>query len=263
MTIDPERGVGQVSADNFTVPVETSVFDDKPEAQFYVGMVAVPGEVIMPVEHEAWLKLRGNVYVHEMGFMGPDALDDKGRESDVDDERSVQFAIIQNLGSSALPRVVGGARLILKRDEDDALPVEKFFPEAFVGSPAPLESSEASRVIARNDNKLVRGMVAMGAIRALALHTYDNGRKPVYVVIEDHLESMYQKTQVPYRQVAPYKFLDEYQTPNMAASIDPAAMIASVRPESHVNAPFMAAFYDGAEAHKGLGYFDATLTRSL
>ena len=184
-------------------------------------------------------------------------------ESDADDERSIQFAVVQNLGPDELPRLTGGARLIVKRELGDSLPVEHYFPEAFTDEPAPLESTEASRVISRNRDKIVRSAVSMGVIRALTMHTYDNGQKPVYVVIEEQLERLYQKVRLPYTPLAPYKHLADYNTSNMAAAIHPAEVLAAIQPENHINAPVMGAFYGGAEMHKGLGHFDSTLIRSM
>ncbi len=262
MTISQEHTAVRLTVDQLTVPVESDVFLDNPEATYYIGMIAVPGEVTMPKEYDAWLQFRGNVYIDEMKFLPEDARDEQGRETDEDDDRSVHIAVLQNSQNDELPRIIGGARLIIKHDENDSLPIEKMYPEAFGDEAAPSDSTEASRLISRHPNRVVQGAIGMALIRTMAVWTYDNGRKPVYAVIEEgKLGRIFDRVRLPYAAVSEPKLVDEYATVNTAIAIDPAEVLASIRPDYHVDAPMMRAFYNGAETHKGLGFFDESLVK--
>lgn len=262
MTITQENATGRIPIDQLTVPVESDVFKDNPEAVYYIGVVAVPGEVIMPAEYDAWAKFRGNVYIDEMGFLPEDARDEQGREFDKDDDRSINIAVLQNGENGQLPRVIGGARLIMKDTVEEVLPVEEMYPETFSEDPAAVGSTEASRLISRHHSRGVQGVIGMALIRTMAVMTYDNGRKPVYAVIEDDkLGRIFQRVKLPYVAVSEPKMVDEYASVNTAIAIDPAEVLATIQPGNHVNAPMMEAFYKGVETHKGLGYFDKTLVK--
>jgi N-acyl-L-homoserine lactone synthetase len=263
MTISPEAERNQISIEEITVPLDSEVFEDNPDAEFYIGLVAVAGAVTMPDEYDAWLKFRANVYVKEMGFLDERSLDEQGRESDEDDSRSAHFVVLHNDRDRGETRVVGGARLIMKNDFNDQLPVERMYDRTFHEVPAPVGSTEASRLISRFERRGVQGAIGMALIRSMAIWTYDNGRKPVLAVIEDDkLGKIFQRVKLPYEAISEPEYIPEYRTVNTAIMIDPAEVLATIEPENHIDAPMMQAFYAGVEAHKGLGYFGKSLMKA-
>lgn len=242
--------------------VESDIFTGHEEAKFYVGILAVPGAILMPREYEGYSKLRGNVYVDEMRFLEESERSETGAEYDADDERSVHFGVLENRGEDKDPRIVGSSRLILKRSPEDILPVEEHFPEYFTENPAPMFSAEASRYIARYEDRNVQDVIKFGLIRSMTAWLMDNGHKPAFAVVERSLARLFERVKMPYEQVAETKFVDKYNTENMAIVIDPTRVIDSVRPENDVkkvSSDIMRLFFQDTMEHKGLGHFDGLL----
>ncbi|HEU4967229.1 MAG TPA: GNAT family N-acyltransferase [Candidatus Saccharimonadales bacterium] len=246
-----------------TVAVESGVFQDHPEAAFYLGVIASPGIIYKPREYQAARRLRANVYIDEKHFLPEEARQRDGGESDVDDARSVHFAVIENRGNSELPRVVGTSRLILKRDGSDRLPVENLFPEAFGPSPAPDSSAEVSRYIARHSERSKQKAVSLALIRAMTAWTLTETRQPVYSIVERPMVRLFDAIELPYEQISDPKMLPEYNTENMAIELDPEAVFHSVRAEKHLAAAAMQAFFQKAEGNGGLGYFNENFGERL
>ncbi len=246
-----------------TVAVESKIFQDHPEAAFYLGVIASPGIIYAPKEYQAARRLRANVYIDEKHFLGPEARQRDGGESDTDDTRSVHFAVIENKGSEELPRLVGTSRLILKRSVEDGLPVERLFPEAFTSSPAPGSSAEVSRYIARHPERARQKAISLALIRAMTAWTLTETRQPVYSVVEKPMVRLFDAIELPYQQISDPKMLPEYNTENMAIQLDPEAVFHSVRAEKHLAAAAMHAFFQKAEGNGGVGYFNENFGERL
>lgn len=241
-----------------TPHVETALFDDAPESRYWVGCVAVANEVILPAEFTAARMLRANVYIEEMGFLDPTAREADGGESDADDERSVQFAVIENRAETGEKRLVGTSRLIMKRDEDDTLPVEQLFPEAFKHGPAPAGSVEASRFIARHPNKMQQHVISLAEMRAMDLRAISMEAPYIYAVIEQKLAGLFDMISLPYKQLTELRMVEEYNTENMAVEIEPEAVLESVRTDVSGQL-LLTQFFKGASDNLGVGYYDETL----
>ncbi|HSX16915.1 MAG TPA: GNAT family N-acyltransferase [Patescibacteria group bacterium] len=253
----------QQNIDDITVPVETDVFAKHPNAAFFVGVVATPQGVTNRELYRAAARLRYNVYVKEKGLMHPNLRTRMTQhESDSDDPRSVHFVVVKNNGPDKQARVVGGTRLIVKRHERDSLPVEKLFPEAFALGGAAVNGSEASRFIARSDDKREQHTIARALIRALAIRTAVDNEQPVYAVADRLLLGMFRMDKVHYESLSEPRVLDEYMTdqyslPNSAVSLNAHAVIATMTgPDGPAGVSDM---YHGIFANQGVGYFDANM----
>ncbi len=240
--------------------VETSVFDDMPNAQFWIGKVAVMGETSLPAEYTAIRQLRANIYIDKEGFLTPESRQSDGGESDEDDSRSILFAVIENMGEEK--RAVGTTRLIVKRSENDLLPVEKLFPEVFNDTPAPVGSTEASRFIAEHPNKMTKHLISLSGIRAMDLEALDRGFEPVYAVIEARLAGMFDFIGLPYKRMTELKFLEEYSTPNMAIEIDPKQVREEIKKDL-TGQLLLSQFFQDALVSLGLGYYDESLQKPI
>lgn len=240
--------------------VETSVFDGHQEAKFWIGKVAVPGEILLPDEYIAARQLRANIYIDKEGFLPPEARETDGGESDEDDDRSIQFAVVENLGVRS--RLVGTTRLIVKRHENDSLPVEQLFPEAFEDRPAPIGATEASRFIAQHPNKMTKHLISLSGIRAMDLEALERGYEPVYAVVEERLAGMFDFIGLPYRKMTDLKFLPEYSTPNMPIEIDPSRVLEEIKKDLSGRL-LLTQFFQDALVSQGLGHFENDLQKPI
>lgn len=247
-------------AESYIPTVETAVFDELPDAHFWVGKVALPGEVLLNDEYTAARQLRANIYIDKEGFLDEESRMADGGEMDVDDDRSIQFAVIENIGDRK--RVVGTSRLIVKRSSDDLLPVEQLFPEAFENSPAPIGSSEASRFIAQHPNKMTKHLISLSEIRAMDLEALAHGYEPIYAVIEEKLGKMFEFIGIPFDQMTELKYLEEYSTPNMAVEIDPRRVAEEIKRDL-TGELLLSQFFQDALVSLGLGYYDESLQKPL
>lgn len=238
----------------FVLPaVETNVFDMDPDAHIWVGKVAVGNLVLMPAEAKAFHQLRANVYIDEAGFLPEASRSEDGGEYDADDLRSTHFVVVENRQETK--RVVGGVRLIEKRDEEDLLPAERYFPEAFTTKPAEVGSVEISRLISRNPNQALQSLVSLASIRAIDLHAVANNVPNSYAVVERPMQKWLRIIGVPNEPLAEYKPLGDYAgTSNTVVSINPREVL-----ESALNATGRRAvlrqFYESALQEQGLGYY--------
>ena len=175
-----------------TVPVSPEVFESHPEAAFWIGKIATLAvKGIDPTGYQdALARFRGNVYVHERGFLQKDALDEFGREFDEYDTRSVHFAVIENETEiNQTSRLVGSIRLVTKETTDDKLPIEKYFPELFEENPIDTNCVEVSRFIScyPEDKQFMQHVIALALIRAVTLYGVKEGIEDQYCVIEKPL----------------------------------------------------------------------------
>lgn len=247
------------------VPVDSEIFNAHPDAPYYIGVVAAHGFVLQPELYKAAGTLRANVYIGEKGFLPESARQPDGTERDADDDRSVHFVALENRGPGLSPRVIGTSRLILKRSEHDVLPVENFYPDVFAGDKAaPVRSAEVSRFIARHEDRQVQGKISLGLIRASAAWLEHHVHRPAYAVVEAGLTRMFDNIELPYDSESEYRRLEEYgNTRNKAIKIEPSRVLREVQAVKHVASPAMHAFFGDTHAHKGVGYFDETLTKAV
>jgi N-acyl-L-homoserine lactone synthetase len=213
--------------------VETDVFHSELTKQF--AIVAF-GRGIRENDDvfDGYLKLRGNVYVHQTGFLGPEALRADGREMDEDDERASHFAILENrLGHAA---VVGSIRLIEKSQENPApLPIESIFPEAFEDQRPGLKSIEVSRFISCLDHKpdQMRAILELFQSGVARIKQEDLG--PTFGIVEKKLERSLGFMGAPPRRIADVQYVEEYNTYNVGVEINTDKMVETFGPETIEN----------------------------
>lgn len=256
-----------LTPESLLVPVDSEVFKYHPDAPYYIGVVAMNGFELQPELYEAAGRLRANVYIDEKRFLPATARNADGTERDYDDNRSVHLVAVENQGLHLPPRLIGTARMILKRSPEDDLPVEHYYPDCFAGdAAAPVRSAEVSRYIARHESKQVQALISLGLIRAAAAWLDQNVHRPAYAVVEAGLVRMFDKIGLPYTEVSGYRSLEEYgDTRNMAIQMDPERVLQNAKAENHISTPSMLSpdFFGKAYVHKGVGYFNHTLTRAL
>lgn len=241
--------------------VESDVFLNKPEAEFWIGEVAIMGQIAMPAEYEAAQMLRANVYIDEMKFLPDYVRHENGTESDADDERSIHFAVIQNGKSINPDRLVGTTRLIIKQSESDLLPVEHLFPEAFENNPVPVGSSEASRFISRHPHESTQHLIALAEIRAMDIRAIE-ATSGVYAVIERPLAKLFKLIGLPFTQLSEYRTIPEYNTENTAVYFDPKEVMRSVGTDKFGRLG-LAKFFQNALVDLGVGYYDDTFSEQI
>ena len=239
--------------DRLTPAVETSVFDDNPDVRFWIGLTAMSGIIEKPIEYHASQRLRANVYIDELNWLPPSARNSHGLEADEYDQRSVEFATIEN--NSPVRKLVGTVRLIEKRHEADQLPVEKLFPEVFDDKPAEIGAVEISRLIARHPEDLMQHYISLGLIRAIDLHAVKEGVPNSYAVVEKPLQRYLRMIGVPYEQLTDYKIVESYgSTLNTAIRINPQAVKDSALSAQGRQA-FLRSFFASALENNGLGHY--------
>lgn len=204
------------------IPVfQSDLFEGQGEAHFAIGIVAngnkpTPGR---EKEHAAYLRLRGNVYAHEMHYMPVDDLNEDGTESDADDARSVHFSVFENRDGAV--RAVGGMRLILKSAElPQLLPIEKHYPEAFIDRPASLTSVEVSRLIGRHEAVRTQSLIKWPLFLAGVAWALEHDFPHAYGVVERSLERRLLVDGVPVSDLAPEKFVPEFNTVKRPIRVD-------------------------------------------
>lgn len=198
-----------------------------------VGIVAV-GSMPTPgreAEHEAYLRLRGNVYAHERHFMRVEDLNPDGTETDPDDPRAVHFALFENHAEGA--RAVGAMRLILKSEEhSEPLPIEGHYPDAFP-EPAPLPSVEVSRLISRHESPRVQHSLKWPLFSAGVAWLLRHDIGTCFGAVEDHFEKRLNEDGVPVSTLADGHFVPEFNAVKKPIAIDLRGLthhLATTRP---------------------------------
>lgn len=244
--------------DRLLPDVDSRVFDGREVAAFWVGLVANKGTIQMPDEYAAVLKLRANVYIDELQYLPEEARGPHGQEVDDDDIRSVQFAILEKNGFIE-PRAVGTGRLIIKRDKDDKLPVERLYPEVFANRPAEVGAVEGSRLIARHPDQFRQNLLGLASIRALDFWALENGVPYIYGMAEKPLLRYLSLNGFPYEQLSDFKEVEDYgDTLNAAIRFEPRKVAEIDQLENSRRRVFKEFFEEAADSY-GLGYFDMEL----
>lgn len=240
--------------EQLTPVVESSVFESHPEAPFWIGRVATGNVIEKPREYFGAHILRANIYIDQEGFLPAEARSANGGEYDTDDDRSVQFATLENHNQES--RVIGTVRLVEKRNRDDILPAEEIFPEAFKDAPAEVGSVEVSRLIAKHSEPLTQTYAALAAIRASDLYCIENGVPNTYAVVERPLYVYLSRMGVPCEKMSELKVTPEYgDTENMVVRINPMKLHENAT-DIESKYDLLRKFYDGALESLGLGHFN-------
>lgn len=195
-----------------TVPVSAEIFESHPEAAFWIGKIANLGASgVGESEYANALgRFRANVYVHELAYLDEDVVDVMGRELDEYDERSIQFAVVENGRTEGdASRIVGSLRLITKESPENLYPIEKYFPELFE-EPIGTNSAEVSRFIARYPgDKFMKHVISLSLIRAATLYADREQIESYYCIIEDPLLGLLKKIGIPLEAIGESKNIPE------------------------------------------------------
>lgn len=243
-------------------PITSSnIFDANPDAKLWIGIAGDEMGVYHPGIYTAARILRANKYI-EKNFLPETARQSDGGEMDADDWRSSHFVAAEQLEDGKV-QVVGNMRSILKRDEDDLLPIEHHFPDAFVDNPAPVGSVEASRFIQDHENKGVGHAISLALMRAVNTQAYEMARQPVYAIIESGLKRRFGIVGLPLEVIAEPRPLADYgNTVNMAVKFDPKEIMDTVDTDIDA-AKLITHFFRSARQNSGVGFYDHSLLQPL
>lgn len=232
---------------NSEVPVD--LFESHPNAAFWIGRVATMGSAVENMQdyYDGLLEFRANVYIHELGFIqafdvdgtpaenenGTLVLDEFGRETDDDDERSVSFTTIEHTGigtDDEAARIVGSGRLIVKYGASKELPIERYFPELFKDNPLPDDAAEISRFIARHDGQdtYAQHKIALGVMRAMTHYGIENDIHESYCIVEKPLLRLLNFMGFPITVMGEPKDIPEYNGVLYPVKLEPFKIMESI-----------------------------------
>lgn len=250
---------------SFAPSFYSEMFDEKPEARYWVGRIAFSGSLPPACVMEcytAMAKLRAEVYVDQMGYLGPEQKDTLGRELDDYDSGSVHFGAIENVMHEAesYARVVGSGRLIMKRVEDVPLPIEEKYPEIFTESPIAVGAAEVSRFISRHDNESAQHMIALAIIRIMSLYSIKNSIDADYFEVEKPLLRLLSIIGLPLEQLGNPKQVVEPGGVRMLYPIvvNPNLILPSLAHDLHHKIP-LRKFFEKELPNGGEGFYPSTL----
>ncbi|WP_291048087.1 hypothetical protein [Herbiconiux sp.] len=213
------------------IPViaHSPAFQLDPEARLATGIIGVNG-VARPGFEDAYrqhFEFRRLVYVEQTGQLDPSDLSDDGLDRDVDDSRSVTFAVLENAPEGV--RIVGVARTIIKGadGEDRPLPVEEFCPELFADDPLDAGSVEVSRVIARHERVAMQELVQwhLFALMSSYFSSHDVGR--TFAIIEPWLERHLAGV-LAISRIGEPRYIEHYLDYNLPVEFDLAGSAARI-----------------------------------
>lgn len=203
--------------------VRSDVFKTETNARFALGVVANQGEVIPGYKDEFYgaAQLRGRVYLAK-DFVTPQDLDENMAEKpDLDDERSVHFVILERMAiTNAMARVVGNIRLIVKGENGEQLPVERFYDDQFGENPAPARSTEVSRLICRHEDGTIQNALKWPLFMAGVEYVEQNDLGPVYGLLDPKLANSLIMQKVPVEPLAEAKYIPEIMAAKQPVEID-------------------------------------------
>jgi N-acyl-L-homoserine lactone synthetase len=200
--------------------IYSRVFEGHESSHLAVGIVAVGSEVVPGLEEEftGYTLLRGNVYAGQKNYMPASELNADGTETDIDDERSIHFAVLENTLTAT--RVVGSMRLIVKGEDDRPLPVEDHYPEVFADAEAPSMSTESSRLISRHESKKLQKGIKWLLFTAGVSYIAENDLGPVFGAVEQSLARGLTMEGMPVEELAEPKFVPEFNATKLPIKID-------------------------------------------
>lgn len=271
LTKDPDLLGSEMLLLEDTQPiVETNVFNGRPEAAYWLGVVATPNMVESYTHNRLFTaarQLRYEVYSNK-GYLGEESRDPDGGESDLDDPRSIHFIVLGSQQDDASKeRVLGTARLIIKTD-DSPLPVEKYF-----GVEAPERSVEASRFISQHEDSKTQHLIAMAEIKAMVDQALKLESPFVYAVVEKKLMQYFKIEGIPFETLPESNggvILEKYgNTKNFAIRFKPEEVAQGVMARRRKNVSefdavrsMFALIVDTSSGlHTATGYYDEQFTR--
>lgn len=211
----------QISNNEVIPVINSNIFEGHEDSHLAVGIVAL-GNVVVPgreAEYDGYTLLRGNVYARQKNYMPIADLNENGTETDVDDSRSVHFAVIENAMNNT--RVVGAMRLIVKSKLEDApLPIEEHYPSAFEDGPAPLLSTEVSRLICRHENPKIQGKLKWPLFTAGVTYVMEHQLGPVFGAVEKEFEKSLGMAGVPVTPLGEAIYVPEFNATKLPIRVD-------------------------------------------
>lgn len=250
MTI-AEQGLGII------VPNEigSSLFEQHPGANYWIGKVVVAGEVVDHEMFDAVRALRAEVY-GRLGYISPDAINEHGLEINEDDERSTVFVVAEKVAEETIA-IRATARSIHRGGQP--LPLEYYFPEA-AEVPLPENTDEISRIIAvpTKENKRWGSVLSGSLMRAIAHDSADRGAYANVAQVEEWLMRDLINRGLSVSQLSDPKFIEEENGMLYAIKMDQYEALKLGTEESSVHSDLARMFsYD--RENKGLGYFTSKL----
>jgi N-acyl-L-homoserine lactone synthetase len=236
-----------------TASVESQLFGDYQNAAYWIGRVALPGCVTHPDEYLAQRQLRANVYIDECNFLPPGARQADGGESDEFDDFATQYVVLENHDKGV--RAVGALRMIHKQYGD--LPAEELFASE-LQQKLPKQSLEASRFIARHDEKVSQALISIGLVRVAILQAQQE-QGDIYAVVEEPLARRFSQIGLEYDELCPSKPIAEYNnTNNMLLRFRPNKVMETVKQDYRYDR-MITPYLDIVRHNSGLGYYDKTM----
>lgn len=215
--------ISNIDKNNIIPVIESDAFDEG--GHFAVGRVN--HSVIEALQHNTALQgaaaLRARTYQH-YGFVREEELVN-GLEVDADDERSAHFVVLERAAASGLARVIGNMRVVVKdQNYPEPLPVERFFPEHFENTPAPLGSVEASRLISMHENPRVQRLVKWPLFIAAYQFVNDHGYNSAFGLLTPKLTRELRIQGVPVTPLAEERYIGEINATKQPIEVDIPAL---------------------------------------
>lgn len=237
---------------------QQDLFSERPNAAYYVGLIAAEDTVYMPETFLAARRLRYDTY-NSYGLLADHAMDLDGGEHDDYDTKSAHFGVLKNTGT--VPKLIAYSRLILNRDGTVELPVEEDYPEAF-DQPSGAGASESSRLVSMSREKKERSLASAALQRAMIGWGVNNGFDMSYAMVDQRVIEQLDRFKIPYLEKSGYKYIPQYNSASKVIAIDPeqALRYASLKNVLHV--PMATSmFFRGTKQNQGLGYYGAHLIK--
>lgn len=186
--------------------VDPNFFGGRERSKFWVGPVAIIGEVVNSAAHGPTTHFVNSKYV-DLGFRTPEAA---GRE-DPDFGRITRYAVVENRlgeGGEPQPAVVGSVSAIIKKSiSDSPLPIEQKFPDV---PPIGGQSGEVHDYVVRYPgNKNIQHIVTLMLIAALASGSKRDDVRHGYAQVEAGLKRFYTSKNVQIEVLAPPRVFPE------------------------------------------------------
>jgi N-acyl-L-homoserine lactone synthetase len=224
--------------------------DRRTDLPYFVGIVAVRDCTVSDNLWRDCRRIRADVYIDEKHFLPPEAREDDGGESDVYDAWSTQFTASRRTDGEE-NQVLGTARLILKTSENN-IPAEDLF-----GLTVPVGSAEASRFIARCEDRVLQHKVALSLIRGMTFESLEQGTEYIYAIVEEELYRYFLNIGLPFEPLTESAWLEEFESYNRVIRVKTADILSGIEEKDKTRKPHhaMAPFFKKVEDVKGLGHF--------
>lgn len=243
---------------NSNPEINSSFFNGQPE-DYWIGRIEAARPEYRAMMFEAATKLRGQAY-SKLGYVAIEKLDAEGRETDLDDLRSVHFTALQRQPDGETARIVGNSRLIVKESADSPLPIERYFPEVFENGPIRPGIVEVSRLIAIHEDPRTRHKIALSLIRSMIKFAASSNIDESYCIVEDPLHRLLNSVGIPAKIIGNPKFIEE-----QGGMLNPVHMdhLKVIEPDYMTRVGKLAMknfFTDGGDAQSE-GFYDGTFIR--